>query len=63
MTGWAANIAGMIEESTPERRELKRQADALEAIAKSLGAIQLTLQSLQADIRQLVEQQKNKGAQ
>ena len=53
----------MIEESTPERRELKRQADALEAIAKSLGAIQLTLQSLQADIRQLVEQQKNKGAQ
>jgi hypothetical protein len=53
----------VIEESTPERRELKRQADALEAIAKSLGAMLLVLQSLQTDVRQLVAQEKNKGAQ
>lgn len=44
-------------------RDQKRQADALEAIAKTLEAIQLTLQSLQMDLRSLLEIEKNRGAQ
>jgi hypothetical protein len=47
----------------PRDPDRKRQADALEAVARTLGAIQLTLQSLQMDLRSLLEIEKNRGAQ
>ncbi len=58
-----ADLQAAAPQPAPRDPDRKRQADALVAIAKSLGAMQLTLQSLQMDVRNLLEIVKNRGAQ